>query len=154
MEEVTAAQPITVKTVTEIRHRGDKQMVSVEAKGYLYHKDDAMILTYEEEMPEAGRVKTTVKMKESEVVIIRSGAVSMRQVFRKGASTTGSYRTPYGTMEMETTTENIQSDWRDATEKGKLFLTYLLKIQGEETGRHCVTVMFKGNKGGKSDEHR
>ncbi|WP_102348200.1 DUF1934 domain-containing protein [Bacillus sp. Marseille-P3661] len=134
---------IQLKLVTEIRDRGRKEQVNLETEGTLYEKDNATFLAYKEMMENVGSVSTIVKIKENEVTIVRSGGVSMRQTFRKGATTSGTYQSPYGTLEMVTKTEHIDYTYRTNSKKAKLNLTYQLEMQGESVGRHRLTFLIK-----------
>lgn len=133
--------PVSIKLVTEIRDGARKEHTVTEAKGMLYEKETATIFSYTEEMDGAGKVNNILKVKENEVFIMRSGAVSMRQMLQKGETTTGTYESMYGTMDMETKTENIR--FHPQLNSGKLLVTYQLAMQGQQVGRHRLTLTYK-----------
>ncbi|MCA1032144.1 DUF1934 domain-containing protein [Bacillus timonensis] len=136
--------PIKLKFVTEIRDGTRKENIAFETKGVYFRKNEATYLTFEEERPkEAGRVKTVVKISDGGVLILRSGAVKMRQSYIKKETTYGLYQSEMGQLEMETYTNNLTYDWLHKTKKGKLYLTYQLKMQGQEAGRYTITILFK-----------
>jgi uncharacterized beta-barrel protein YwiB (DUF1934 family) len=134
--------PVQLKFVTEINDQNQKQTVAFHANGQYYIKGNHTYLTFIEPN-ELGEVKTIVKIKESEVLILRSGAVKMRQQFRKGELAIGSYQSQAGNMEMLTKTNDIEYKFYDKSQKGKLFLAYTLVLQGEPTGRYSITITFK-----------
>ncbi|WLR50755.1 DUF1934 domain-containing protein [Bacillus tianshenii] len=136
-------QPIEVKLVTEIRDSAQRETIAIESSGMKYMKNDALFLTFDEEIEGAGKVKTIMKLNEQELYIMRSGAVSMRQTFQKGEETSGVYQSPYGAMQMKTNTERISYQFDERSKKGKLDIAYRLSMQGEEAGRHRLTLTFK-----------
>ncbi len=143
-EKESAKIPIRLKLVTEIRDgAGRKELLTIEEEGTLYSKEDATFLAYKEMMENVGQISNVIKIKDGEVSIMRSGGVSMRQTYRKGAITSGSYQSPYGMMEMVAKTENIDFTNRTDSRKAKLILSYQLQMQGEWVGRHRLTFMIE-----------
>lgn len=142
-EKEPAKIPIRLKLVTEIRDgAGRKELLTIEEEGTLYSKEDATFLAYKEMMENVGQISNVIKIKGDEVSIMRSGGVSMRQTYKKGAKTSGSYQSPYGMMEMVAKTENIDFTNRTESRKAKLILSYQLQMQGEWVGRHRLTFMI------------
>lgn len=135
--------PILLKLVTEIRDGNRKEMVTLEADGTLYLKEEATYIAYKEMMEGIGKVSNTIKIKSDEVTIIRSGGISMNQTYKIGQTTSGTYQGPYGAMEMVTKTENIDYTYQAKSRKAKLILAYQLQMQGETVGRHRLTFMIK-----------
>ncbi|NSL52993.1 DUF1934 domain-containing protein [Calidifontibacillus erzurumensis] len=136
--------PIFVKLVTEIRDNdGRKDLLTTETEGALYSKDGATYLAYKEMMEDVGQISNVIKIKNEEVTIIRTGAVSMRQTYKKGEITSGSYHTPYGRFEMVAKTEHVDFTNKPQSRKAQLLLTYQLKMQGEWIGRHRLTFMIE-----------
>ena len=143
-EKESAKIPIRLKLVTEIRDgAGRKELLTIEEEGTLYSKEDATFLAYKEMMENVGQISNVIKIKDGEDSIMRSGGVSMRQTYRKGAITSGSYQSPYGMMEMVAKTENIDFTNRTDSRKAKLILSYQLQMQGEWVGRHRLTFMIE-----------
>jgi len=144
LEKESAKIPIRIKLVTEIRDgAGRKELLTIEEEGTLYSKEDATFLAYKEMMENVGQISNIIKIKGDEVSIMRSGGVSMRQTYRKGATTSGSYQSPYGMMEMVAKTENIDFTNRTDSRKAKLILSYQLQMQDEWVGRHRLTFMIE-----------
>lgn len=136
--------PVSLKLVTEIRDQSRKENMVQETEGFLYAKNNATFLSYNEEIENAGEVQTVVKIQDEKVLIIRTGAVTMKQTFTKGKETEGTYQSPYGKMSMVTKTENIRTSFKNI-HNGKLFLTYLLEMQGNQLGRYRMTFSFSSN---------
>ncbi|MGX1901306.1 DUF1934 domain-containing protein [Thermolongibacillus altinsuensis] len=140
--EKTNGTPIYLKQVTDIRDGLRKETVVFETNGLYYVKGSAVYLTFEENQ-EVGKVKTVVKIKDREVMVLRSGAIHMRHVFRERDETTGSYQTSFGSWTMKTKTDHIEFRYNEKTKKGKLFLSYILEMQHEQVGRHTMTITFR-----------
>ncbi len=144
VEKESAKIPIRLKLVTEIRDgAGRKELLTIEEEGTLYSKEDATFLAYKEMMENVGQISNIIKIKGDEVSIMRSGGISMRQTYKKGATTSGSYQSPYGMMEMVAKTENIDFTNRTESRKAKLILSYQLQMQDEWVGRHRLTFMIE-----------
>ncbi|GGE82289.1 DUF1934 domain-containing protein [Priestia taiwanensis] len=134
--------PIKLKFVTEIRDGKRKETVAFDTNGLYYEKGKNRYLTFQEPH-EQGEIKTIVKMYDDEVLIMRSGVVSMRQVYKKGHWTQGTYQNTLGQFSMDTKTDNVLVQWSEKTKKGSLFVTYQLLLQGNEAGRYTITINFK-----------
>ncbi|OLO36032.1 hypothetical protein BTA37_18935 [Priestia megaterium] len=137
-------KPIEVKIVTDIRDGHRKETTSVNAKGMYYEKGSKIYLTYTERQEEIGDIRTMVKISEDEVSINRTGAVQMKQSFRKKVRIEGTYISPYGRMDLLTFAHNIE--YKQMTQKGRLFLTYDLEVQGQPAGKYALTITFKEEK--------
>ncbi|HHY73812.1 MAG TPA: DUF1934 domain-containing protein [Bacillus bacterium] len=144
VEKDSAKIPIRLKLVTEIRDgAGRKELLTTKVEGTLYSKEDATFLAYKEMMENVGEISNIIKIKTDEVTIIRSGGVSMRHTYKKGATTSGHYQSPYGMMEMVTKTENVDYTYSTKSQKAKLVLSYQLQMQGEWVGRHRLTFLIE-----------
>ncbi|MFS3929858.1 DUF1934 domain-containing protein [Priestia flexa] len=137
----TIKKPIAIKIVTDIRDGHMKETTAVEAQGTYYKKDEVVYLTYTEHQEEVGDIKTLLKIKEDEVTINRTGAVKMKQSFRKKVKLEGTYMSPYGRMDMMTYAHNIE--YKKLQKRGHLFFTYDLTLQGQSVGKYAVTITFK-----------
>jgi uncharacterized beta-barrel protein YwiB (DUF1934 family) len=141
-QPLVVGRPIKVRLTTEIRQANQKENVTIEAKGQYYIKDESTFLRFIEEH-DMGAVNTIVKIAEGDVLILRSGAVKMRQVFAKGKKAIGSYESPHGTFELLTDTNNIEFKPSKHSLKGKLFLAYQLQMQGDQVGRYAMTITYE-----------
>lgn len=134
--------PITLKFVTEMKDGPRKENVAFDANGLYYIKGQSTYLQFDEKQ-EIGTVKTVIKISEKEVLILRSGQVKMRQVYRKNEITNGSFQNQLGTFDLTTKTNHIEYKWYNNSRKGRLFLTYELSLQGEKSGLYKITITFK-----------
>ncbi|MDQ0232184.1 DUF1934 domain-containing protein [Metabacillus malikii] len=134
--------PIQIHVLSEIRNEKDRdnEKIEVTTVGECILKGSTKYIRYEEEH-ELGSVKTTVKIAADEVVVMRTGAVSMKQRFIEGAVTTTDYTTPFGKLQLETIT-NAVSHVSDLSE-GKLVLQYDLQIDEKEKHIHTLEMTYK-----------
>ncbi|MCP8967990.1 DUF1934 domain-containing protein [Ectobacillus ponti] len=134
--------PVFIKFVTQIRDGARKETIAFETNGLYYEKGQSTYVTFQEPN-EQGEVNTVLKMQDGDVLIMRSGAVSMRQTHRKGEWTNGTYNSELGTFAMQAKTDNIQFRWSEKKRNGQLFFTYALLLNGSDAGRYSITVDFK-----------
>lgn len=142
MKKQLAGLPVHVHFVTEIREGARKETAAFEANGQYYVKGQGTYITFQEPN-EQGEVKTIIKIQDEQVLIMRSGAISMRQTHVKGEWTTGTYTSELGTFALQTKTDNVLFKWSDEKKKGQLFLTYALLLSEQEAGRYTITLNLK-----------
>ncbi len=125
--------PITIKHRTKI---GQAEQVSFITTGTYYLKDQHTYITFKEPN-EIGEIQTIIKIGRAECVIIRSGSVQMRHVFKRNTTTESVYTSVAGSFTMQTNTTRIEY------KRGQLSLSYLLHMNHQSMGRYKVTVSFK-----------
>ncbi|MFC7391898.1 DUF1934 domain-containing protein [Scopulibacillus cellulosilyticus] len=113
---------------------GHTEKTTVELNGQAVLKNNVLFLRYDETMEGIGIVHNTVKIKDGEAVIIRKGAVTMRQPLKKGAVTEGTYHHPYGNMLMKTTTKTCKGSWDEDKKQGLIKIDYEFAMQGQHVG--------------------
>ena len=141
MEKQLAGLPVHVHFVTEIREGARKETVAFEANGQYYVKGQGTYVAFQEPN-EQGEVKTIIKIQDEQVLIMRSGAVSMRQTHVKGEWTTGTYTSELGTFALQTKTDNVLLNGRMKRKRTTL-LTYALLLSEQEAGRYTITINLK-----------
>ena len=135
-------QAITVRVQTKITFGKDTERHSIRSSGWKFSKGGSQFLQFIEEN-EAGRIQTTIKCKDDETLLLRNGAVKMRQLFRTPGTTHGHYESIYGTLELLTRTDSIEHLWDEETGEGSLKLVYMMQMQGAEPGRYEMIVSYK-----------
>ena len=95
-------------------------------------------------------INTVVKMSSQEGSILRNGAIKMRLPFQKNKTLMGSYESPYGVLEMKTSTKQISHKFDENVGKGEIDLLYDLRMDGSLAGTYHVNIIFKEDK----NEHR
>lgn len=138
--------PVNVSLHTKVTDAGETDHTELKSDGTLFQKSDAVYLRYDEVMNDNDKVQTTIKIKQEDVTIIRSGAVSMKQRFAANTLKEGTYESPYGPIQIATKTDSLDFRWHDETREGKLTLNYRVLFQGEEAGYHELTIKLKGEK--------
>ncbi|MBM7645403.1 uncharacterized beta-barrel protein YwiB (DUF1934 family) [Scopulibacillus daqui] len=113
---------------------GHTEETTIEITGQVIIKNNVLFLRYDETMDDIGTINNTVKIKDDEAVIIRKGAVSMRQPLKKGSVTEGTYHHPYGKMLMTTKTKTCQCSWNEDKKQGLIKIDYEFAMQGQHVG--------------------
>lgn len=140
------ANPIPVKVMlhTKITDSGENEDTKLTSDGTILRKADAVYLRYDEMLNDTDQVNTTIKIKDEDITIIRSGAVSMKQRFAPGSLKEGTYESPYGPIQIATRTESMDFEWHENSQEGKLSLNYQVLFQGEEAGYHELEIKLRG----------
>ncbi len=135
--------PVRLRQVAVIRDGAHQETIALEVDGMYYIKGTTVYLQFVEEN-ELGRVNNIVKIAPDEVTVLRSGAVEMRQTFRCQQEMPGHYQTVFGRWGLATKTEAIEFRYDERRKQGQLFLSYELMLEHERSGRHTLTLTFKG----------
>lgn len=132
---------------TSIRDGDVNETVEFASSGIYYKKGALLYLQFEENLKEVGNVSQLVKidMDKQEVTVLRKGDVAMRQLFIVNKKTEGTYRSQFGTMLMETSTERIYLQIDEANTRGTIELTYTLQMQEQFAGHYYATINFRRN---------
>ncbi|UFT98980.1 DUF1934 domain-containing protein [Radiobacillus kanasensis] len=138
---------VQIKLITEIFQKGNKEVTKVEESGTLFQREDSSILTFTERYEDQeDDVQALITISPERVSVKRTGAVDMHQIFKKKQTTENVYRHAYGTIHMETFTDQITFRDLSQSKTGQLFISYLTKLNGEESRRHRLTLSFKEEK--------
>jgi uncharacterized beta-barrel protein YwiB (DUF1934 family) len=105
--------------------------------GQLYFMNGTWYIKYIEQ-EEEGQTNATVKVKEDEIVVIRNGLVSMRQSYRPGIKTSGSYVSLAGEMSMDTDTRDIRLHYDEEGYLTAAVWVYDLHLNEQNIGRYTV----------------
>jgi uncharacterized beta-barrel protein YwiB (DUF1934 family) len=102
-------------------------------KAQRYDKSDSVYIRYAEPDEAMGRTVTTVKLERERIRIVRHGDAESEMTFERSGRRPGSYRTPHGTMELET--ESRKLNVRLEGERTEAEWEYDLYAGGERVGR-------------------
>ena len=133
---------IKVTLQTKITYGSDTETYKLVTFGTSMYKGNDLYLQYTEEN-EAGPIQTTIKHKSDETVLLRNGALKMRQLFRLQEETYGHYESMYGRLSLKTSAKKIKHYWDERKKEGKLILRYTLHMQGSEPGQYEMTISYK-----------
>ncbi|MGG3803604.1 DUF1934 domain-containing protein [Metabacillus fastidiosus] len=141
---MSISTPVQIKVLSEIQqeHDGEKEKIELYTEGECTVKGSTVYLRYEE-THELGAVKTTVKLREQEVTIMRSGAVRMRQNFIEQEHTLTDYSTPFGKMQLDMRTKSLLIEKDNDVKEGKAVIIYDLQIGENDKHLHTLTITFK-----------
>ncbi|CQR46135.1 putative beta-barrel protein YwiB [Paraliobacillus sp. PM-2] len=135
--------PVSIRLVTEIRELGEKAVTTVEETGSFIQKGNIAVLRFTEHQEEQEPIDSLITISNDKVSIKRTGAVDMHQQFKKKQYTENVYRHAFGTIHMETHTDQITYQEPRNDHNGKLFISYTTKLNGEGNRRHRLTLTFK-----------
>ncbi|WP_419882424.1 DUF1934 domain-containing protein [Peribacillus sp. B-H-3] len=133
---------IKVTLQTKIRNGSGTESYELITFGTMFFKAGSLYLQYGEEN-EYGKTQTTIKYKGHEALLLRNGAVKMRQSFVPEETVHGHYESVYGTLGMITHTNSLEYQWNEDEKEGKLVLNYELTMQGSEKGYYEMTIAFR-----------
>ncbi len=142
---MSESTPIQIHVLSEIRkeHEHDKETIEMHTIGEHFLKGNTVYLRYNEEH-ELGFVKTTVKISPDEVMVMRSGAVTMKQRFIQGQKTMTDYATPFGKLQLEINTNSLLIDHTELEDR--LVVLYDLQIDENEKHVHKLMITYKEDK--------
>ncbi|KAB8127160.1 DUF1934 domain-containing protein [Gracilibacillus oryzae] len=137
---MTIKSPVSLKMTMEINDRGTKDVTIIEEKGQLLEKDTTAILTFSESNENDEQIHSFITIKPDSISVKRSGAVNMHQKFIRKQITENVYRHEFGTIHMETTTDQIIYQPPEGQKQGKLFISYSTSLNGDTPRRHRLTI--------------
>jgi uncharacterized beta-barrel protein YwiB (DUF1934 family) len=135
-------QNVKVMLRTKINNGTEADTYELITFGTKFTKGTAVYLQYTEE-DENGKTQTTIKYKEQEALLMRGGAVNMRQVFSPSVATNGHYESKYGTMPMRTKTKSVSHEWNEEKREGRFVFDYELFMQGSLLGQYEMEIAYK-----------
>lgn len=121
---------------------GDEETYELWLQGVWLKKNGKMYLRYEE-IIEDQTIRTTVKMNNDDVLILRSGAVNMRLPFSTECKQNGHYDTMYGTLPLQTKTYHLGFEHVDEDNiSGRFNVQYDLIISGQSVGHYTLEIQY------------
>lgn len=134
---------VKIHLKTHIQHGDEKDSFELFSDGRYYEKGDSFFLKYDE-VQEEGTIHTIVKIKrDEEALILRSGAVKMRMVFKEGEELVGSYESQLGTLMITTKTLKLTHTANRVNNEGEIHLSYQLYMQGSPVGKYEMNISYK-----------
>lgn len=131
---------VKVRLKTTIRQPNEEpEIYELWASGTFIEKGETAYLKYTE-VQEDKDVKTTVKMGDTNALVMRSGGINMRLPFIKNAEQTGSYESEYGMLMV--TTNTIQMTFEKNEHDGNFVVQYDLHVSGEPVGEYTLEFHY------------
>lgn len=132
---------VTIKIIGK-QHMSDGEVDKVEmmTRGKYYEKNNATFLVYDEsELSGMEGSTTTLKIDDQTVTMKRFGSNESKLVFEKDVKHKSIYKTMYGNMDIEVSTEKIEIERNEENFK-KVNLKYKLKVSQNQIIRNELTV--------------
>ena len=121
---------------------GEKEKIEVVTVGEFSINGDEFIATYDEtEISGMEGTKTTLKIKGDKVVLHREGTTSTKMDFQKDNTQVALYNTPYGMLELKTSTKELDLDVNE--KGGNISIKYHLIAGGQEPIRTNLDMKIK-----------
>ena len=121
---------------------GEENCYELTTMGNYTKKGDKYYISYEgSEITGYENTRTTLKVKEDYVSMIRFGKASAQMIFEKGSKYSGYYNTPYGGLTVDVTTKDIQVDIND--DGGEFKLDYYIQFNHDAPVRNGMHVKIR-----------
>lgn len=121
---------------------GEKEKIEVVTVGEFSINGDEFIATYDEtEISGMEGTKTTLKIKGDKVVLHREGTTSTKMEFQKDNTQVALYNTPYGMLELKTSTKELDLDVNE--KGGNISIKYYLIAGGQEPIKTNLDMKIK-----------
>lgn len=121
---------------------GEKEKIEVVTVGDFSINGDEFIATYDEtEISGMEGTKTTLKIKGDKVVLHREGTTSTKMEFQKDNTQVALYNTPYGMLELKTSTKELDLDVNE--KGGNISIKYHLIAGGQEPIKTNLDMKIK-----------
>ncbi|WP_033827480.1 DUF1934 domain-containing protein [Bacillus andreraoultii] len=144
----TAGTPVKINLQTKIDRDGQKEDFELIVFGQFYIKNQSSYLIFDE-IWEKGKVHTIVKHivqqdgTNSEVQVLRRGAMNMRLFFKENELMSGTYKTDVGTFTVETSTVEMDYHWNEEKKSGEMKVNYHFFIEQIEVGTYELKFTFE-----------
>lgn len=123
-------------------NENNKEPISVTTPGEFYERNNCYYAVYKEtEISGMKGTTTTLKIKPDKFSMLRNGTTSTKMEFEKGKQTFSMYNTPYGTLELEINTKDLQVLMDDSG--GKVHVKYELSISRQDRQLTDLEVEIK-----------
>ncbi|EHK2366970.1 DUF1934 domain-containing protein [Clostridium perfringens] len=121
---------------------GEKEKIEVVTVGEFSINGDEFIATYDEtEISGMEGTKTTLKIKGDKVLLHREGTTSTKMEFQKDNTQVALYNTPYGMLELKTSTKELDLDVNE--KGGNISIKYHLIAGGQEPIKTNLDMKIK-----------
>jgi uncharacterized beta-barrel protein YwiB (DUF1934 family) len=121
---------------------GEENSYELTTVGNYTKKGDKYYISYEgSEITGYENSRTTLKVKEDYVSMIRFGKASAQMVFEKGSNYSGYYNTPYGQLVIDVATTDMKIDIDD--EGGEFYLDYYISFNHDAPIKNGMHVKIR-----------
>lgn len=134
------SQSVTINIESSQDDGREKEEIKTESSGELYYKRGTYYLKYTETAQGLEGVKTTLKLKEEEVTLIRQGEVRTIQSFVPGGRTEFDYQTPHGTLNLALEVEEFELNLKQKS--GEVNLEYRIYSQEGLVSNNQLAIKY------------
>ncbi|MBQ1416999.1 MAG: DUF1934 domain-containing protein [Selenomonas sp.] len=121
--------------------KGKREKVAHLAEGQYYFRNNKHYVKYDDsDLDKENVIATTIKTDGGKLTIFRRGAVDTEMIFLHGEMTRTSYHTPYGHMELEINTRQLEINMDEARGQGEIDLFYDLAVNGSPVGEYELHI--------------
>ncbi|MGM0502552.1 MAG: DUF1934 domain-containing protein [Bacillota bacterium] len=132
---------VNINVKSKQDHGVEQEQMSMQSNGELYQKKGVYYLKYQEQSEGLEGVKTTLKIKEEELTLIRQGQVRTIQKFAPETRTEFDYQTPYGTLELALEVNKWELDVNKTV--GKISLEYAVYSKDGLVSNNYLDIKFE-----------
>jgi len=120
----------------------DNEKIELQTTGKWFTKNGKDHIVYtNHDLVEDSDTRTRVSIEQASVSIIRSGAVNTHMVFEEGKSHLIPYETPFGILDMISTTRSLSL--KKSPNELELKVIYNLEINNSDTGENVFHLVAK-----------
>ena len=131
---------IEIKSIQKVGDQEDN--VDVIARGFHTAENGEHFIEYEEFDSETDdKTKSSIRFREGRAEVVRKGNMTGNLTFDVGEKNETTYSTPFGDLNMDIITNDIQIDEKD--KQINLKIVYELFAQNEKVSDHTVDVSIK-----------
>lgn len=140
----SAGHPVAIRLVTYIIQGGDVSNFDFDLTGRLFQMGHIIYLRFMEDDHHDGHpVPVTVRIDgQGQVRLTRLGSNPIRLNFVQNRQTTADYRTPYGSLVMQTVTPELVIRYQNQPLSGSLKINYDLYSQRQLLGHYRLRLSF------------
>lgn len=136
--------PVMIKVKTEVFQENELREFFLEEEGQIVRIGEVLYIRYNERL-EGIEDKVSVTMKilaDGSVQLIRSGEIRMKLKFDYQKYNETNYQTPFGTMIINTFTNNLRVSLKDQPDSGQVVIDYDLFGGDEKIGVYHLELNF------------
>lgn len=120
----------------------DDEGIELVSLGEFFKQDDFYYAIYDEsEISGMEGTRTTLKMRDDKVIIIRDGTTSTNMEFEKNKQNISLYNTPYGMLELKLKTNDMDVNINE--NGGNASIKYDMQMEGQEIIRTNIIINIK-----------
>ncbi|EGT3615239.1 DUF1934 domain-containing protein [Clostridium perfringens] len=120
----------------------EQEKIEVVTVGEFSTDGDEFIATYDEtEISGMEGTKTTLRIKDGKVILHREGTTSTKMEFQKDNTSVALYNTPYGMLELKTSTKELELDVNE--DGGNISIKYHLIAGGQSPIQTNLDMIIK-----------